>query len=309
MSSRSRYPRLAWGLHEVCMRLAWGLSKVGTRSAQGWHEVCLRLAWGLPEVGMRSAWGCHEVCLRLAQGLPKVGMRSAQGWHEVYPRSAWGWHEVCIRLAQGWHEVCPRLAWGLPKVGMSLCFGFVTHRKLLEGENDWNWKDMVVDMLWNVFSICPRVIALALFASYQLYWFWGIVGVQVAICTVIFGCLLICNEGECSGCGDLILNLCFLLPMGLCPSLGYVFTMYVVTSVPFSVYLLYWAVMFIENTVMISLWYQWSDDLGLSYHDIMLYFVILAYLISLLIKCVHCYFYSSNSETKKIWKWQFSEIS
>ena len=56
---------VAWGLHEVCTRLARGLHEVCTRSAQGLHEVC-----------MRSARGLHEVCTRSAQGL-----------HEVWPSS------------------------------------------------------------------------------------------------------------------------------------------------------------------------------------------------------------------------------
>ena len=35
----------------------------------------------------------------------------------------------------------------------------------------WNWKHMIVDLVWNILSISSRVVALALFASYQLYWF------------------------------------------------------------------------------------------------------------------------------------------
>ena len=49
----------------------------------------------------------------------------------------------------------------------------------------WNWKHILVDMVWNVFSISSRVIALAFFASFELYWFWGILGFQITIAILI----------------------------------------------------------------------------------------------------------------------------
>ena len=66
---------------------------------------------------------------------------------------------------------------------MSLCLGFATVRQIKEEETKQNWtrKDMVVDVVWNLLSVSPRVITLALFSSYQLYWFWGLIIAQVII--------------------------------------------------------------------------------------------------------------------------------
>ena len=57
----------------------------------------------------------------------------------------------------------------------------------------WNWKDMVVDMVWNVLAISSRVFTLALFASYRLYWFWGLVGAQIAITSPVIFWYLRCG--------------------------------------------------------------------------------------------------------------------
>ena len=44
---------------------------------------------------------------------------------------------------------------------------------------------MLLDMLSNILSIIPRVVTLSLFASYELYWFWGLAGSQIVIVTII----------------------------------------------------------------------------------------------------------------------------
>ena len=100
----------------------------------------------------------------------------------------------------------------------------------------WTLIDIVIDMLWNVFSVSSRVIALALFASYQLYWFWGIVGVQFAIGALFFGGIFIFKEGGCSQCEDLLVNLFVGLPMGLSMglfiSVGNVLIIIIITFIP-----------------------------------------------------------------------------
>ena len=161
----------------------------------------------------------------------------------------------------------------------------------------WDWKDMLVDMVWNILSIGPRVIALALFASYQMYWFWGLIGLQLIGSMLIF-LPITCDRSvkfcQCTVC----------IATGLFIGLGTVFTMFVFLLVPFFCYLLYWILMFTENTVMISLWYQWSSDLGLWYHDAALAFVTVGYVLSLIIiKCVHCSFY--NKKRESIFEWDF----
>ena len=164
------------------------------------------------------------------------------------------------------------------------------------GHKIWDWKDMLVDMVWNILSIGPRVIALALFASYQMNWFWGLIGIQ------LIGAMLILLPITCNGSVKFCeCTVC--IAAGSFTGLGTVFTMFVFLPVPFFCYLLYWTLMFIENTVMISLWYQWSSDLGLWFHDAALAFVIVGYVLSLIIKCVHCSLYNKKKES--IFEWDF----
>ena len=54
---------------------------------------------------------------------------------------------------------------------------------------------------------------------------------------------------------------------------------------------------------MITLWYQWSSDLDLWYHDVAISCLLIAYFLSLIIKTVHCYFY--NGRNQNIFKWNF----
>ena len=167
---------------------------------------------------------------------------------------------------------------------------------------DWTWKDMAIDMVWNIFSVSPRVIALALFASFELYWFWGLVITQLALIVIIViapMCVL------CTSQIDIFAFLGTLMSIFLI-AIGWVFNMFVfLTTVDFPVYLLYWVVIFVENTIIICLWHQWSDDLGFWYHNLALLYVILAYAVSLIVKSVHCYFYKNNRDEKNIFKWKF----
>ena len=187
---------------------------------------------------------------------------------------------------------------------LSLCYGFVTWRQVSEedaGNEDWTWKDMVVDMVWNILSVSPRVIALALFASFELYWFWGLVITQVVIVVIVYSTFYYHNK-EWEGVSVYIISVLFNIFIGM----GSIFTMFALYTVTFQVFLIYWIVMFVENTVMVSLWYQWSSDFGLWYHDWAISFVISAYVVSLIIKCVHCYFYKPNRE-RDICNWKFHE--
>ena len=187
---------------------------------------------------------------------------------------------------------------------LSLCIGFVTYRKMLNGE-EWTLADMVVDMLWNVFSVSPRVIALVLFASYKLYWFWGIVAAQVGFGVIISSVCSLLKQESNHQRANKIISLFKVICKGLFISMGNVFTMFVATSLFFPIYILYWIVMYIENAVMMSFWHSWSENLGFWYHDIVVRFVFAAYAASLLIKCIHCWFYKPNMGKINILKWYF----
>ena len=183
---------------------------------------------------------------------------------------------------------------------LSLCLGFATFHQSVEEDVEWTRIDMAVDMVWNLLSISPRVIALALFASFQLYWFWGLIIAQVviAIISLIMFLYFILKVGNVA---DIFIGCGFI-------GISSIFTMFTFFPTIFPIYLLYWAVMFIENTVMISLWHQWSDGLEFWYHDLALLYVIIAYVVSLIIKSVHLYFYKPNRDKSNIFKWKFMEV-
>ena len=110
---------------------------------------------------------------------------------------------------------------------LSLCYGFVSWRQMLEGETeneDRTWKgmavDMAVDMVWNLLSVSPRVIALALFASFELYWFWGLMITQLVIISISF-CLFLCCTNQFIGIGFIQL-----LQMNFFMGMGPIFTMF-----------------------------------------------------------------------------------
>ena len=129
---------------------------------------------------------------------------------------------------------------------MSLSLGFVTYRDDAE-IRDWTRNDMAVDMVWNILSISPRVVTLVLFASFQLYWFWGLVITQIVCVTVFVLILIQFIEEEYT----LFESVFYSVVSGV----SSMFTMFVAIKVKilFYYYLLYWTVTFVENTVMISL--------------------------------------------------------
>ena len=158
---------------------------------------------------------------------------------------------------------------------------------------------MVVDMVWNVLVISPRVVALALFASHQLHWFWGLIGAQVFITTAAS----LAYERLSQSKEDCIIDVfySFYIGVGMIFNVIWVFDL----NLYFYVYLLYWLLMFAENTVMIALWYSWSEGLGFWYHKAAIIGVIGACVFSLVVKGAHCYFYKSNSKEKNLLKWMF----
>ena len=81
-----------------------------------------------------------------------------------------------------------------------------------------------------------------------------------------------------------------------------IFNMLVQNETKFYVYVLYWVAMMIENTVLISLWFVWSSDLGLWYHDAAIGCIVFSYILSFLIEFTYSYFY--NEMECDILKWE-----
>ena len=182
---------------------------------------------------------------------------------------------------------------------MSLSFGFVSWRLFLEKEyrkknSDWTWVHTAADMLWNLVFISVRVVTLALFAAYEPYYFWGLIAAQIVIVIIVIFSSCVRNDKKHSMLYHFFAS-CF-------AGFGMVFNMFFAHpnfEVLYGVYLLYWMLVFIENTVMILLWFIWCSDLDLWYHNVAIGCLIPAYV--LVIKSIQCYFYN-NERISLRWK-------
>ena len=70
----------------------------------------------------------------------------------------------------------------------------------------------------------------------------------------------------------------------------------------FRYYALYWVLMLIENTVMISLWYTEGSHGGTWYHDVAVGCVIAGYFLSFAMKTLHC---CSRNRDNSFSEWEF----
>ena len=152
-------------------------------------------------------------------------------------------------------------------------------------------------MLWNILSVSPGVFALVLFASSEVRWFWYIGGTHVV---VMAGVIYFLDHG------DERRNTCKLISWDIALSawvgFGCLFNFCSLAQqeIRFRVYLLYWLIMFTENTVMIPLWYHWSN---VGYDLVII--VIVMYPLSLVIECLHAYLYYGRKRVCDICGWFF----
>ena len=181
---------------------------------------------------------------------------------------------------------------------LSLSFSFTTWRIKLEKEEGekWTWKDTAGDFVWNALTVIPRVITLALFATYQLYWFRGLIGGQIVLSMMIFPFLKLESPFNRHSALWKFLLIFFI-------SISMVFTIVGYSEMKFYVYILYLVFAFVENTVMISLWFEWVTHLQLWYHNIAMACIIAGCVFSLIVKTIHCYF--RNDRKLSICEWHF----
>ena len=155
---------------------------------------------------------------------------------------------------------------------LSLCSGYTSWKKLVEEEEfykNWTFIDTALDFTWNVLGVSARVVTLALFASYQLNWFWGIISAQILVATSL-GCYF--AEDSSTRLFSGIVSLFTLAP-----------------GFPPRAFIVYGVLIFIENTIMISLWYALGSGGDTWYHDVAISCVIVGYALSWVIKAIHEY--------------------
>ena len=165
-----------------------------------------------------------------------------------------------------------------------------------EGE-DSTLLDYFLELIWNILCISSRVIALALFASVQRYWFAGVVTFQVVVLSLVFGLRL---SEELDDCFETFLFILLSITLGTNSVFNIFLPAEYYDRMP---YLLYWLLMMIENTVFITIWYTSTAGLGLWYHDPAIAYVIIAYFLSFILKTFHSCIkdYNKNEDIRK-WK-------
>ena len=151
---------------------------------------------------------------------------------------------------------------------------------------NWMWIDMVVDMLWNILSIGPRVYYLL--ASYEVHWFWSFAGTHVVVMT---GMIYFLDRGGKTRDVSVILYYMLLATM---VGLGWLFSicLNVKETVHFRFYLFNWLIVFLENTMIYMCFVDPLYPKGL--------YVMLMCAMSLIVECLHAYFYNGRKRVTKI---------
>ena len=151
----------------------------------------------------------------------------------------------------------------------------------------------MINIVWHMYSVCPRIISLYLFLYYgELYWFWVLVASHVVVMMGVY-CIFY-GDDEKHECSDI----CYFIILGLLTNSGYLYKLFSFGNrvINFRSYPIYWLVMFTENTVLMFLWLLWSRDLGLWSHDIVVIFIIIMYVLSILVDCLHAYYCNPPKE-------------
>ncbi|XP_071481019.1 XK-related protein 6-like [Diadema antillarum] len=118
---------------------------------------------------------------------------------------------------------------------------------------------MALRMAWRLFTITSRVIAMALFAAIYEWWIFVVAGVHWLVITVWLVWLSFCGTKfeETSFCGTKFEEVLFDCVMGFI----HIFCFFNIKDGATRYRaLLFYTVIFVENTVMFGLWYSYQDS-------------------------------------------------
>ncbi len=147
--------------------------------------------------------------------------------------------------------------------------------------------DYFLELMWNIMCISSRVIALALFASVQRYWFAGLISCQVVLFFILFFFKLIRSERfkiHTTDKFDFFLHLLLIIILGTNSVFNIFLPVRYYDRMPLWFFVNYWLLMMIENTVIITIWYTTTSGTGLWYHEYAISYVIIAYVLSFILK-------------------------
>ena len=201
---------------------------------------------------------------------------------------------------------------------LSISWSAVTLKRVDYEEDefvDFTLADYVLELIWSILCISSRVIALALFATVQTHWFAGLLAGQVVIAMIILFALPhtpfigdVNDRGETDYCVYISLVILF-----ASNSVFNIFlpSMYFTYHLPYLAYAVYWVLMMVENTVFITIWYISTNGQHLWYHTPAIVYVIVAYLLSFIVKTFYASImginqddYNSEEKAKPITKWR-----
>ncbi len=185
---------------------------------------------------------------------------------------------------------------------MSISWGAVKMKKSEdEGEGLFvvTTLDIVLDMVWNLLCMSSRVIVLALFASRFILEFWVLISFHFAVISSIFFEKTYKKDNTCIRCEKLCEG-CF---QSLLYGIGCSFFNMIQVTVrrhnlrSYRVYVLYWLIMTLENTILIVVWYWKVETEGLWYDVPAIVYVVTAYTTSFFVKTWHVCYRNHNRVT------------
>ena len=152
---------------------------------------------------------------------------------------------------------------------------------------DFMLQDYILEMIWNMLCISSRIIVLALFASVQTYWFAGLISGQVVLFSSLFLCTILLHAGIHS---KLYVFASILLSILL--GINTIFNIFLPAKVydirlPYLLYAVYWIIMMVENTILITIWYHSTNELEMWYHVPAIVYVVIAYILSFILNTFH----------------------
>ncbi len=174
---------------------------------------------------------------------------------------------------------------------LSISWGAVSLKKNTEqdetGEDEqnlWGTTDYICDTTWNALCISSRVIALALFASRERFWFAGVVVLHTFIFLIMY-VLQTRNLGDYEDTFDIYYQS---VVLAVTSNFNIILS-YERSLRTYYKYLNYWIAIMIENIILITIWYTLSSGDNLWYHNPAIAYVITAYFLSFFIKTYQTY--------------------
>ncbi len=187
---------------------------------------------------------------------------------------------------------------------LSISWGATVFKNMMDSVYDpprpFTVHDYILEMTWNTLAISCRVITLALFASQYQILFAGVVVVQFILWTAgimyierVYTCKCEANmwpilyiERDISNWVD--------NRSRIVQGIGYTFNIILVSMqaedpgasfvIRYPWYVFYWFITMLHNTILISIWFAVTADTELGYRILAITYVIVAYVVSLIVK-------------------------